>query len=473
MIGQIIGGRYQILQQLGKGGFGITFIAIDTGRPGNPQCVVKQFKPTSNDPLTLEVGKILFEREAQKLESLGNHDQIPRLLGYFPEQQEFYLVQEYIEGHDLSQEIVTGTQLSEAYVIKLLHDILEVLTVVHQQNLIHRDLKPSNIRRRKSDGKIVLIDFGAVKEVTTQIVNPQGQINYTSFIHTRGYAPSEQLKGQPTFSSDIYALGVICIYALTGINPYPNGLPTNHQTGEIAWRDRTKIKISPKLANIIDKMVYDGIKRSDRYQSASEVLQAVKGILPKSQPQKPWLAIGIVTAITPLIFWIGYQVTTKITKPNLLAYENSDNAIKINHPQNWIPKKPSDNFGGEIIQFIPNNQNQGNSCPLELTINVSDLPQILSLNEYKNTVLQKIKNNNPNLQISDASQPSTILSGLGAYKLIYSRQEEQCKLQVMEIGTVKNGKGYYITYTAETKEYSKYLSVAEDMINSFQIVEKN
>jgi eukaryotic-like serine/threonine-protein kinase len=470
MIGQIIGGHYQIVQQLGKGGFGITFIGIDTARPGNPQCVVKQFKPTSNDPHTLEVGKILFEREAQKLETLGNHDQIPRLLGYFPEQQEFYLVQEYIEGHDLSQEIVTGTQLSEAYVIKLLHDILEVLTVVHQQNLIHRDLKPSNIRRRKSDGKIVLIDFGAVKEVTTQIVNPQGQINYTSFIHTLGYAPSEQLKGKPTFSSDIYAVGVICIYVLTGINPCPNGLPTNKQTGEIAWRDRTKIKISPKLANIIDKMVYDGIKRSDRYQSAREVLQAVKGILPKSQPHKSWLAIGVIIAITPLIFWIGYQVATKITKPNFIAYENSDNTIKINHPENWIPKKPSD-FGGEIIQFIPKNPNQVNSCPLELTVNVSDLPQILSLNEYKNTVLQKIKNNNPNSQVSDASQPSTILSGLGAYKLIYSRQEEQCQLQVMEIGTLKNGKAYYVTYAAEVKEYSKYLSVAEDMINSFQIVE--
>lgn len=86
MIGQILGGRYQILEKLGEGGFGITYIAIDKGRPGNPQCVVKQFKPMSNDPRTLDTGKILFEREAEKLERLGNHDQIPRLLGYFQEQ---------------------------------------------------------------------------------------------------------------------------------------------------------------------------------------------------------------------------------------------------------------------------------------------------------------------------------------------------------------------------------------------------
>lgn len=116
MIGQTLGGRYQILEHLGRGAFGITFLAIDLKRPGNPECVVKQFKPISNDPRTLQVARGLFEREAQKLESLGNHDQIPRLLAYFQENQEFYLVQEYIKGHDLSQEIVTGVQLSETYV---------------------------------------------------------------------------------------------------------------------------------------------------------------------------------------------------------------------------------------------------------------------------------------------------------------------------------------------------------------------
>ncbi len=145
MIGQILGGRYQIVEQLGEGGFGITFLALDTGRPGNPQCVVKQFQPMSTDPRTLEVGERLFKREAEKLEILGKHDQIPRLLFFFQEYQQFYLVQEYIEGHDLSRELVPNAQLSEAYVIKLLYDILEVLVFVHQQNLIHRDLKPSSV----------------------------------------------------------------------------------------------------------------------------------------------------------------------------------------------------------------------------------------------------------------------------------------------------------------------------------------
>jgi eukaryotic-like serine/threonine-protein kinase len=472
MIGQIIGGRYQIIQEIGRGGFGITYLAKDTGRPGKPQCVVKRFKPIVDDPITLEAGKILFEREAEKLEKLGHHDQIPRLLGYFEEQQEFFLVQEYIEGHDLSQEINPAKQHNESDIFNLLHDILEVLAFVHQQNLIHRDIKPQNIRRRQSDQKIVLIDFGAVKEVTTQVVTQGGHTSHTQYIHTPGYAPSEQLKGQANFCSDIYAVGVICIYALTGMNPSPNGLPTDRKTGEIAWRERAKIRISPKLANIIDQMVYDGDQRRDRYQDATIALQAVKSINSKSPPLKLWLGIALAATITPLIFWIGSQIVPKITKPNFIPYENSNNAIKINHPENWKPKKIND-FAGEVTQFIPTQPNPTNSCPLELAVTVNELPQILSLNEYKNTVLQKIKNNNPNSQITDASQPSTILSGTGAYKLIYSLQQEQCQLQVMEIGTVKNGKAYYVTYTAPKTEYSQNLAVAEEMINSFQIMESN
>jgi serine/threonine-protein kinase len=123
MLGQTIGGRYRIIRQIGKGGFGVTFLAEDIQRPGNPHCVVKQLKPMATDPYTLRAGKILFEREAEVQENLGNHDQIPRLLAHFEENQEFYLVQEYIEGHDLSQEVLLGKQLSEPVVIKLLEDI--------------------------------------------------------------------------------------------------------------------------------------------------------------------------------------------------------------------------------------------------------------------------------------------------------------------------------------------------------------
>ncbi|MBD2362735.1 protein kinase domain-containing protein [Anabaena sp. UHCC 0399] len=466
MIGQILGGRYQILEQLGQGGFGITFTAIDIGRPGNPQCIVKQFKPISSNPYTLTNAKRLFDTEAEKLERLGNHDQIPRLLAFFEENQQFYIVQEYIEGHDLTQELISGQKLSEAIVIKLLQDILEVLIFVHQQNLIHRDLKPSNIRRRKSDGKIVLIDFGAVKEVSTQVVNSQGQTSLTVAVGTLGYIPSEQTNGKPTFQSDIYAVGIIAIEALTGINPYPRGFTTDSQTGEIVWR--THAQVSSKLANIIDKMVrYD---YRQRYHSANEALQAVKALSPKSPPKKVWFGVGVLVLIALLIFWIFYQFSN--SKLTFITYEGVNSGITIKYPsENWqLIKPPSGDFEDEVIRFVPKNQNQQNKCILEVVINTQELPKkLLSLDEFKNEALKQIQRNNPNQQFTDASQPSTTLSKFPAYKLNYTRQDGECKLQAMEIGTVRNGKAYFITYTAEEKEYNKYLDVVEEMINSFEI----
>lgn len=462
MIGQILGGRYQILQQIGQGGFGITFTAIDTGRPGNPQCVVKHFKPISTDSYTLAVAKRLFDTEAEKLERLGHHDQIPRLLAFFEENQQFYIVQEYIEGQDLAQELIAGQKLSEVTVIKLLEDILEVLAFVHQQNLIHRDLKPSNIRRRQSDGKIVLIDFGTVKEVSTQVVNPQGKPVLTVATGTLGYMPGEQTKGQPTFQSDIYAVGIVAIQALTGMNPYPSGLPTDSQTGEIVWRYHAQVSL--KLANIIDKMVrYD---YRQRYQSAAEVLQALKTLHSKPLPKKLWSGVGVLAVITPLIFWIFVQ----FNQPNLnfATYEGS--GITIKYPSdNWLQINPNTNIiDGEVVRFIP--KNQVGSCIFQVAININELPQILSLEEYKNQALKTIQRNNPNQIITE--QPSTTLSNFQAYKLTYTRQEEQCKLQSMEIGTVRNGKAYFITYTAEEKEYNKYLEIVEKMIGSFEIKEQ-
>ncbi|MFM6139386.1 MAG: protein kinase domain-containing protein, partial [Sphaerospermopsis kisseleviana] len=147
MIGTIIDGRYHIIQSLGKGGFGTTFLAKDTKRPGNPVCVVKQFTPASTDPATLIILKKLFDQEAVMLETLGKHEQIPQLLAHIEEYQKFYIVQEYIKGNDLSDELTSGQKMSESDVIQLLIEILEVLEFVHKYKVIHRDIKPDNIRR--------------------------------------------------------------------------------------------------------------------------------------------------------------------------------------------------------------------------------------------------------------------------------------------------------------------------------------
>jgi tetratricopeptide (TPR) repeat protein/tRNA A-37 threonylcarbamoyl transferase component Bud32 len=270
MLTQILGGRYQIISYLGGGGFGTTFVAEDTYLPGNPRCVVKQLKPQATDSLTLQTARRLFDTEAQVLYQLGTHDQIPRLLAYFEENQEFYLVQEFIKGCDLSQELPPGKQLKEEQVISLLQEILEILEFVHHQKVIHRDVNPRNLVRREQDGKLVLIDFGAVKQITTQVVNPTIKTKVTVAIGTPGYVPSEQAQGNPKLSSDIYAVGIIGIQALTGL--LPEQLLKDADTDEIMWHHQAQV--SPELADILDKMVRYDFRQ--RYPCATEALQALK-----------------------------------------------------------------------------------------------------------------------------------------------------------------------------------------------------
>jgi len=219
--GSRLRGRYQIISSLGGGGGGETYIAEDIDRPHHPRCVVKRFRPNTTDPHLLEITRKLFYQEAEILEELGkHHNQIPTLLAHFEEDREFYLVQDFIEGQPLSVELPPKCAWSELKVIELLQGILNVLQFVHSQNVIHRDVKPANIIRQYQDRKLVLIDFGAVK----QIRDPSGveltRLNPTTIsIGTEGYMPIEQMRGRPRPSSDLYALGMIGIQALTGISP--------------------------------------------------------------------------------------------------------------------------------------------------------------------------------------------------------------------------------------------------------------
>jgi eukaryotic-like serine/threonine-protein kinase len=170
LLGKVLLKRYKVIEEIGSGAFGNTYIAIDTAFPGEPRLVVKHLSPNNNEPENLKIAKRLFETEAKILSILGENAQITRLFSYFEEEGEFFLVQELIEGHNLTQEFEPGNRWSEAKTVKFLQELLSILSVVHQQNTIHRDLKPANIMRRQKDGKLVLIDFGAVKEMTLVIM---------------------------------------------------------------------------------------------------------------------------------------------------------------------------------------------------------------------------------------------------------------------------------------------------------------
>ena len=282
MIDTLLDHRYQIIRVLATGGFGKTYIAEDTKRPGHPICVVKHLKPTSEDPKIFETAKRLFQGEAETLERLGNHDQIPRLLAYFDQNQEFFLVQEFVEGHTLSDELVANQKWSENEVIELLEEVLGILEFVHDQGVIHRDIKPDNIIRRASDGKLVLVDFGAVKQLRGSclygVTIPQHTA--TVAIGTPGYMPTEQGQGKPRPNSDLYALGMIAIQALTGVAPMD--LQEDIDTGEILWQNL--VTVDGQLAAFLSKMISYHFK--DRYQNATQALKVLHLFAPEAPSKR-------------------------------------------------------------------------------------------------------------------------------------------------------------------------------------------
>ncbi len=274
----ILAGRYIPTKILGRGGFGAAFLARDRYTPGMRQCVVKQFLPAGTlTSAQLQIAQDLFEREAVVLEELGyQHDQIPDLFAYFPvivdgslsgqQEQFFYLVQEYIDGLNLEEELAQKGNFSEPEALEVLREILKVLNFVHYKNIIHRDIKPSNIMR-DSKGKLYLLDFGAVKQVTN---SPTVSAGASTGIYSMGFAPPEQMAGGQVFpSTDLYALAVTIITLLTGkdatelFDAYTN-----------QWKWRSHVSVNPQLADVLDKMLVAAANQ--RFQSAQAVLDALE-----------------------------------------------------------------------------------------------------------------------------------------------------------------------------------------------------
>lgn len=264
--------RYKVLGLLGDGGFGKTFLVEDTQIPSNRRCVVKQLKPIHDNPQIHQIVKDRFQREAAILERLGDgHDQIPQLYAYFSEDEQFYLVEEWVEGDTLAQKVQNEGIQSEATVRSILMQLLPTIAFVHRQQIVHRDIKPDNIILRRRDSQPVLIDFGAVKESMSTIVNSQGNSTNSIVVGTPGYMPAEQLAGRPVFASDIYSLGMTAIYLLTG--RIPQQLDTNPMNGELSWQQYAP-SITPEFAAIIHKSVQ--MSAHLRFATAVEMLSALQ-----------------------------------------------------------------------------------------------------------------------------------------------------------------------------------------------------
>jgi serine/threonine protein kinase len=267
---QLFRDRYEVLRILGRGGFGVTFLAKNASLPGSPLCVIKQLCPKVTNPKSWQRACQRFEKEAKTLGQLGSHSQIPMLLDYFETNGEFYLVQEYVRGSTLAREIRRNGHKNEAGVKQFLQEILPVLQYVHKHHVIHRDIKPQNLLRCDDDGRLVLIDFGAVKEelVRTSESSIPKTVS-TNFVGTMGFAPPEQFSLRPVYASDIFAVGVTCLYLLTGKAPLEFDHDT--KTGEIDWQK--EVELSDHFTYVLSKMVK--LSLQERFKSAEDVMWAL------------------------------------------------------------------------------------------------------------------------------------------------------------------------------------------------------
>ncbi|MBD1907031.1 protein kinase [Funiculus sociatus GB2-A5] len=310
--------RYRAIQQIGQGGFGRTFLATDESKSSKARCVIKQFFPQQQGTNNRKKAAELFRQEATRLELLGKHHQIPQLLEYFEQDDHQYLVQEFIDGQNLAQELAQKGAFNETEIRQLLQSLLPVLQFVHSHQMIHRDIKPENIIRRRKDNHLVLVDFGAAKYATETMLGRTGTV-----IGSAAYTAPEQTKGKAVFGSDLYSLGVTCIHLLTQIPPFDLS-DTSEDTW--VWRHFLPKPVSKQLGSILDRMLKTGTKH--RYQSAAEVLQDLnlRRLPVVNKSKKKWLVAGAI-----LLF--GFVGVRYLVSPVAQQVSIPENRVAIKPPK--------------------------------------------------------------------------------------------------------------------------------------------
>ena len=486
-------GHYQTIKPLGKGGFGATFQAIDLKSVNQRQCVIKRLnikideiqsahdKPEEVDRIVKSI-EAAFYREAQALEFLGdNNGNIPTLYDYFSftapafgqqEKPEFkYLVQQYIEGEDLSKELRRKGRFSETETLDFLKQILPVLQFIHDQNSIHRDIKPSNIVRETATQRLFLIDFGAVK----QVVSGETNIKKSLPIFTKVYASPEQREegriAEVYPSSDLYSLAVTCLELLTGITPV-DYLDNNYRN----WRQQASKIISPSLDNILDKMLK--VNPRHRFQSAAEVMTAVNEarittpptapptIIPKQLKTLKPLLIKSVFLIIPIIagvIGVNSYLQPPINVVEVVEYAKS--GIKFKYPKNWQETPAID----KLTRIVPKNTISSSLTP-EFFITIDELFQSETLADYTKFSIGQIEALGQNAKIIKSGQIQ--LGETQGYQVVYESRDNIHKVNFLEmqVWIVNDKKAYILTYRAKDKSYPEFAkTVEETIIKSFRL----
>ena len=344
--------RYHATQIIGQGGFGKTYLAVD--EKSNSPCVIKQFSFPNSSSTALR----LFSDEAQQLRSLGSHQQIPTFVDYVEQQDECFIIQEFVDGSNLEEELKANGAFSEAQVEKLLLNILPVIEFIHERGVIHRDIKPENIIHRKSDDRFVLVDFGAAKQATTTALAKTG-----TTIGSAGYTAPEQAFGKAVQQSDLYSLGVTCVHLLTGMHPFDL---VDSSDGNWVWRDYLKRPVSQKPGKIIDRLLERGTKM--RYSSAAEVLKDLKTEVRKKPLKKSTLNLS------------SFEDTVVVVVVVLGLTSGIGLGMMINSINN-APNSPTSKKATQVLTSMQNTK----FMPVQ-SVEVWDEPLPISFNNNKETI---------------------------------------------------------------------------------------
>ncbi len=497
MLGTTLHSHYKIVQLLGTGRSGVAYLAEDLDLPTYPPCLVKKFKHINDDLLDRSLIQQLFELQSTIFSQVGQHPQIPTLIAKFEEDDARYLVREYIEGELLSTELARGLNWSQVQTFDFLMDLMGILSFIHSFSYIHQDINPENIIRRSLDGRFSLIGFSAVKDL--------GNIrhNYPNYHYSQsqmaigfsGYIPYEQEQNASQFNSDIYAVGVVAIQALTG----KFLIEQDPLSYKLKWRD--EIKLDLRMMDIIDKMVYPDYR--DRYQSVLEVLADLQSFAATQIPPskfdtlKPHLIFGASVCIFLIGFGLIKLTSKSINQPQLsqsaaiassprttatpamISTSNNKNwrtyidapaGVKIKYYSTWHLEDIHNLVTGDNVLFISPKQSSSDKYLESISIRIENLTNHrTTLSEYTQSAISEITKYHKNAKLIESS--TIILAKKPANLVVYTGQDEtNLPIKQLEIWTIDRGKAYIITYKAEPKQYYGFLQTVMTMIDSFEIV---
>lgn len=460
--------QYRVIRALGEGGFGKTYEVRDRN---DARKVLKVL--TYNDPKGVE----LFQKEAIVLQKL-RHPGLPIVEadGYFtfkPNDSSnslHCLVMEKIEGNNLQQwlESQNYKPIDSQLAINWLTQLTEILNLVHNQNYFHRDIKPPNIMCRPN-GQLVLIDFGAVREVTETVQRITGEVTRIS---SAGYTPEEQKKGKAEPRSDFFALGRTFVYLLTAQEP--RNLQEDSRSGKLIWRN-VATGVSKPLADLIDDLMNYFPK--DRPQDTQVLLQRLAKMVDRSPTslshktpafalggKQVLMGVGIAGAIATSAFAIQHFSKTQVE--NLLTYQNSANQFKIKYPEKWEKQESQNPFTPDVVVFISPKKNSADAYQEKITVSIETLEKPMSLDEYNKWSLNQIKTLT---DVKILEENAKTVANNSGYAVVFDAKEEAKNMKKMQAWTLINNKAYVLTYTAEKADYSEYLKTAESMVNSLEI----